>query len=452
VRYHREMNFTMIRNWVGQIGDEEFYQACDRHGVMVWQDFWLANPWDGPNPDDHALFLANARDFVLRIRNHASIGLYCGRNEGFPPKPVDEGIRKILKELHPGLHYIPSSADEVVSGHGPYHALPREFYFEEADVRLHSEIGAPCIPPIESVRQMMPAEAVWPQGLSWGLHDFGMDGAQGGKSFRAMIDTVYGGAQSAEEWVRLAQMVNYETYRAMFEAQSRHRAGVLLWMSHSCWPSFVWQTYDFYFEPTAAYFGSKKGSEPLHILWDSAADAVRVTNLSAGDQTDLKAACELINMDGKVVDRREATVDVKEDATAECFKMRYPAGLSEVHFIRLALTRGAEVVSSNFYLRPLHGMSLKAIRELPKAKIDAKTEVTRDGEKWLLRTEVANSSSTPALMVRLKAVRERSGDRVLPAIYSDNYLALMPGESCTITTEVLTRDARGERPAMVVEA
>ena len=92
VRYHREMNFTMIRNWVGQIGDEEFYEACDRNGVMVWQDFWLANPWDGPVPNDDAMFMANARDFLLRIRNHASIGLYCGRNEGYPPTGAGEGI------------------------------------------------------------------------------------------------------------------------------------------------------------------------------------------------------------------------------------------------------------------------------------------------------------------------------------------------------------------------
>ena len=92
LRYHREMNFTMIRNWVGQIGDDEFYEACDRHGVMVWQDFWLANPGDGPNPDDHALFLRNAKDVVLRIRNHASVGLYCGRNEGYPPEPLEEGL------------------------------------------------------------------------------------------------------------------------------------------------------------------------------------------------------------------------------------------------------------------------------------------------------------------------------------------------------------------------
>ena len=88
VRYHREMNCNMIRNWVGQTGDEEFYEACDRYGLMVWQDFWLANPVDGPNPDDERMFMQNATDFVRRIRQHPSLALFCGRNEGYPPETL----------------------------------------------------------------------------------------------------------------------------------------------------------------------------------------------------------------------------------------------------------------------------------------------------------------------------------------------------------------------------
>ena len=88
LRYHRDLNFTMVRNWVGQVGEDAFYEACDRHGIVVWQDFWLANPLDGPNPDDVPMFLRNARDYILKIRNHPAIGLYCGRNEGNPPPCV----------------------------------------------------------------------------------------------------------------------------------------------------------------------------------------------------------------------------------------------------------------------------------------------------------------------------------------------------------------------------
>ena len=129
VDYHADMNFTMMRNWVGQIGDQELYEACDRHGIMIWQDFWLANPADGPDPYYPEMFIANAEDYVKRFRNHASIGIYCGRNEGFPPEQIDKALRRIVKEDHPGIHYISSSADDVVSGHGPYRALPVKEYF-----------------------------------------------------------------------------------------------------------------------------------------------------------------------------------------------------------------------------------------------------------------------------------------------------------------------------------
>jgi hypothetical protein len=450
VRYHREMNFTMIRNWVGQIGDDAFYEACDRHGVMVWQDFWLANPWDGPIPDNNALFMSNARDLVLRIRNHASIGLYCGRNEGYPPKPLEDGIRSTLAELHPSIHYIPSSADDVVSGHGPYNALPPSYYFENADTKFHSEIGMPTIPPIESVWAMMPEHAIWPQGLDWGLHDFSLEGAQGGRSFRAIIEDSYGGADNGKEWVSLAQFVNYEGYRAIFESQSKYRMGVLLWMSHPCWPSFVWQTYDYYFEPTSAYFACKKGSEPLHIQWNRTTESIEVVNYSAGNKKGLTAQAELLNMDGAQMWVKSLPVDSAEDSCVPCVRLEPVNGLSPVHFLRLTLTEGGNAISTNFYLRGVNEGDYRAIRELPQVKLQAATNVVQKGDRWMLTTELSNPSATPALMTRLKVVREQSGDRILPAIYSDNYLYLMPGERRTITTEVNHADTRGEKPRMVV--
>ena len=450
VRYHREMNFTMIRNWVGQIPDDAFYDACDKYGVVVWQDFWLANPWDGPIPDDNALFLANARDLILRIRKHASIGLYVGRNEGFPPPALETGLHALLAELHPDIYYIGSSADGPVSGHGPYRALPVTYYFEHTDPKFHSEIGMPNIPPIESVELMMPKPAIWPQGLDWGLHDFTIHGAQGGSSFLSLIEDSYGGASTGDEWITLAQFLNYDGYRAMFEAQSKYRMGVLLWMSHPCWPSFVWQTYDFYFEPTAAYFGCKKACEPLHIQWNRATGFVEVVNLSAGDESGLTARLEILNMDGTKTATQSLSLDSKEDSVTPCLKLDFPPTLTPVHFLRLTLSKGATVLSTNFYMRGIHEDDYRAIRELPKITLTATTTSQRNGDTWMLTTVVQNSTPTPALMVRLKAVRETAGDRILPAIYSDNYIALMPGESRTVTTELNHADTRGQRPKVVL--
>jgi hypothetical protein len=452
VRYHKDMNFTMIRDWVGQTGDEPFYDACDKYGIVVWQDFWLANPYDGPNPDDNALFLKNAEDYVLRIRNHASTGLYVGRNEGVPPEPLNDPLKKLTASLHPGSYYIPDSADGGVSGHGPYRTQFPKYYFQErATTKLHSEMGMPNVVTYDSLRQMMRPEEMWPIGEIWGMHDFTSTGAQGAAAWKDMIEKTYGGAKNAAEFVELSQFIDYDGYRAMFEAQGKNRMGLLLWMSHSCWPSLVWQTYDYYFDQSGGYFGSRKGAEPLHIQWNQATDIVEVVNYSGGNATGLTAHAEILNMDGSRQWDKSAALDSAEDSAQSPIRLEFPASLSPVHFIRLKLTRGGETVSENFYLRGTQEYNFKAIRDLPKVNVTASVKSARQGSRWVMTTELKNTSPQPALMVRLKAVREKSGDRILPVIHSDNYVALMPGESRTIRTELEDADTRGERPRILVE-
>jgi hypothetical protein len=451
VRYHAEMNFNMIRDWVGQIGDDEFYDACDRYGVVVWQDFWLANPWDGPDPDDDAMFLRNVKDYVLRIRNHPSMGLYVGRNEGYPPKVIDDGIRATLDSLHPGMHYIPSSADGAVTGHGPYTVQSDKFYFQQrAGTQIHSELGMPNVVSMDSLKLMMPQKDFWPQGKDWGVHDFTAMGAQNADNFRRRLNRLYGPTDNLQDWMELAQFVNYEGHRAMYEAQSKNRMGLLMWMSHACWPSMVWQTYDYYLEPAAGYFGARKASEPLHIQWNPVTDSVEVVNYSGGSQSGLTAHVQVVNLDGSVKWEKSAPLASSEDSVQSPIKMEYPSGLAATHFIRLELKQGDKLISDNFYLHGTEDENYQGIRTLGKAKIQAMTAAVRNGDRWMLTTTLQNTSSTPALNVRLKVVREKSGDRILPAIYSDGYVALMPGEKRQITTEVYEADTRGEKPRIVV--
>ena len=83
------------------------YEACDRHGVMVWQDFWLANPWDGPDPDDNELFLSNVKDFGA-AHSQSSVDRHLLRTE----RRLSAANRwkmefaRFWADLHPGLHYI----------------------------------------------------------------------------------------------------------------------------------------------------------------------------------------------------------------------------------------------------------------------------------------------------------------------------------------------------------
>ena len=351
-RMHRDMNLNMIRNWVGQTGDEEFYDACDKYGIVVWQDFWLANPADGPDPDDNEMFLDNARDYVSLIRKHPSIGLYCGRNEGYPPAELNDGLIETVNALHSDIVYIPSSADDGVSGHGPYRAVEPSFYFENPTSKFHSERGMPAIMEYESLSRMLTSDHLWPTDDVWGQHDFTRTGAQGDTAFVGMVRRRFGeqAMESAETFAKYAQWVNYDGYRAMYEANNVGRKGLLIWMSHSAWPSLAWQTYDYWFRPTAACAAVKKACEPLHIQLNPASSQVEVVNVCCGDLENLTAGVSVVNPDGEEVYSKTAFVSPTEDTTTPVLDVSdVPDGLC---IVTLKLTSAdGKVLSENRYFR-----------------------------------------------------------------------------------------------------
>lgn len=453
VAYHADMNFNIIRNWVGQTGDLELYQACDRYGIMVWQDFWLANPADGPDPADNAMFLDNALDLVKRIRQYPSMLIYCGRNEGFPPEEIENGLRKIVGEWHPDLIYIPSSADGGVSGHGPYRALTHKGYFtyRKGNTKFHSERGMPSVLTYESMLRTFSHEALVPKSLLWGQHDYTLNGAQRASTFNEIIEQGYGKAESLKEFADNAQFVNYDGYRGMFESRSINRKGLLLWMSHPAWPSMTWQTYDWYFEPNGSYFGAKKGAEPLHVQWNPAENVIEVVNYNGGDQTGLAVKALVMNMDGSVKWSMEKLVDSNEDSTLKCFAVEFPEDLSDVHFIKLYLDKDGMTLSDNFYINGKEYGNHQAMRGMAKA--DVKTGVAvkkgRDGV-WTGNVTLENRSSVPAVMIRLNVVGKKDGEQILPMFYGDNYFSLMPGEKKTVSLRWYDADSRGNRPEVKI--
>lgn len=455
VGLHKAQNFTMIRNWVCQTGDNEFYDACDRHGIMVWQDFWLANPGDGPEPDDEAMFMQNADNFMRRIRNHPSIAFWCGRNEGMPPASLNKALQEKVSELCPNSFYIPDSSHGVVGGNGKYNRWSAEEYFGNWNMapekwgqnRIHSERGMPNVPNYESLVKFIPEEHLWPQDLMWAIHDWTLQSAQKVGTFNDAVESMFGMPGSAERFCQLAQWVNYDGFRAIFESRSQQRRGILLWMSHSAWPSMVWCTYDYWFDPTAAFFGCKKGCEPLHIQWNPVTRMVEVVNYSAGDQCGLTAKAQVLDMWGNLVSEHSAIIDSREDSTVELFELTVPgtgaangaAGTEAaaatgtgaepdcppVYYFRLIISRDDTLLAENFYVEGSETDNFKALLSLPKARLSSKW----DGSTLTL----SNVSPTPAMMVRITARDRRSGERVLPVLYSDNYFHLMPGQSRSIS-------------------
>jgi hypothetical protein len=306
-------------------------------------------------------------------------------------------------------------------------------------------MGAPNVVDMDSLRRTMPESAMWPQGSQWPLHDFHEE-----NPFTTAVEKNYGGATSIADWDGLAQFVDYDAYRGMYEGQSKNRLGLLIWMSHPAWPSLLWQTYDYFFATDAGYYGAKKAAEPLHIQWNAATDAVEVVNYSAGSQTGLSAHAEVLSLDGSLKWQKSAVLDSSEDSTMSPMQMEFPVGLPPTHFIRLTLSRDGKIVSSNFYLHGVEEQDYKGIRTLPPAKVDVKTTIARRGPEWVITAELHNVSTAPALMVRVKAVREKTGDPIQPALYDDNYVALMPGEHKTIHISLENADTRGERPRIIV--
>ena len=303
------------------------------------------------------------------------MAIYVGRNEGNPPSIIDTALRTMIHELHPDLFYISNSAFGVVSGGGPYRALPvRDYFLLYGYNKLHSERGMPNVMSYESTQQTLPENALWPQNSLWGLHDYCLESAQAAASFNQMIETGFGKAENAKKFTEQAQWINYNGYRGMFEGRSLFRQGLLLWMSHPAWPSMVWQTYDYYLEPTAAYFACKKASEPLHIQWNALKDSIEVVNYSSHEGAGITAKLEMINIDGKVIFTKDTMINCPEDCMIRCFKMPHPAERPVVFFTRLKLLKNTKVISENFYWHGLTGGNGKAKRPLPRRLCGARHE------------------------------------------------------------------------------
>jgi len=451
VRLHKEENFTMIRNWVGQTGSDYFYKACDKYGILVWDDFWLANPGDGPNPNDETMFMANATDKIKRVRNHPSVALYCGRNEGNPPASLNTALKNAVETIDGTRIYIPHSADQLVSGYGPYSVQNPKWYFANRNSReIHSEIGMPNVPSVESMSAMMPEDKLWPINEMWGIHDY-CNSAQGGNAFTAAVSK-YGTPGSIEDFCLQAQMVNMENHKAMFESFAGCKSnGALMWMSQSAWPSTVWQTYDYYLEQTAGYYGCKKASEPLHILWDYNSNMVKVVNNTGHQFENLQAEATIYNMDGTLKDTKSFAIATLDDEVKNCFTITYPDDISPVHFIKLKLKRADEILSDNFYWRATNYQTYTPLRDMKKVGLEGALKDSVNGAKRFITTLITNPTSDVALMIRLKVLKSESGERVLPVFYSDNYFSLLPGESKSVILEFNTNDTNGENVKLMVE-
>jgi hypothetical protein len=303
----------------------------------------------------------------------------------------------------------------------------------------------PNVMTFEGLSRTLDADHLWPQNLYWGRHDYTMEGAQRGASFNQLIADDFGEPTSAEEFCEWAQWINYEGYRAMYEGGNKDAMGLLIWMSHPCWPSMVWQTYDYYLEPTAAYFGVKHACEPLHVQWNPTTNQVEVINHSAGHQTGSVTA-NVYGLDGKLMWNKSMDYDLQEDGHFDSMTVELPQQFEGIYFLRLTLTdKQGKQVSQNDYVQCTEGCDRTSLHDLRRAQVSATTETSGTQASITL----TNNSQVPAVMLRLN-LKGSDGEQILPVIYSDNYLHLMSGERRVINIEWKAEDARGTAPIIEI--
>ncbi|HEU5457891.1 MAG TPA: glycoside hydrolase family 2 TIM barrel-domain containing protein [Terracidiphilus sp.] len=458
IHLHKLANLNLIRNWVGQSTDEDFYELCDKYGILVWDEFFQPNPSDGPNPTDIKTYIANVRDKILRYRNHPSIMLWCARNEGYPPPEIDAELRKVLAELEPTRRYQPSSTDGAgVRSHGPYSwREPRKFYTVTDDY-FKTETGSVSIPTLESIEGMMPKKDWNSINDDWAEHDFAR-GNSGAQNYPAVISARYGAFRNLPDFVRKGQLANYEAFRAMYEGRNalmfHPTTAVITWMSNPAQPSFVWQIYHYDLEPMSSFFAVMHASEMEHIQFNQATDHVQIINNLPTAMNDVTAHVAVYNLDGSLVYENTTRTTAAPEAATDLGALAFPNTLSQVHFIKLDLT-GADgkPISTNFYWRatPDHPDDFQALNTLPMVTLDAAASQTDDSGTRTITVTVHNPSTSIALMAHLQLRRKTSGERVLPVDYSDNYLSLVPGETRTVTIQAADSDFKGEDSLVVFD-
>jgi len=447
VRLTRDANFTMIRNWCGQSMEEVLFELCDEYGILVWNDFWGSTQDHSLEPGDVGLFLANAHDTVLRFRHHPSIAIWCGENEGVPNPIRNEGLDAIVRELDGTRYYSPNSRRINLGLSGPWrHGEPVEF-FTDRGRGFSTELGLPSAPTIDAMRSMLPAADQWPPNDTWAYHDWHSDGNGDVKPFLASMEERFGEPVSLEDFERKAQLMNYANHRAMFEGFNANlwkpNTGRLMWMSHPAWPSMNWQAYGADYDTHGAFYGLKKACEPIHVQLNLPALKIAVINNTAKALRDLAVRVRVFSLDGKLIADSTGRISVGANTTVEGSAVPEPGEAVVFIHVELRDSKG-ELLSGNFYWHAGQPAAFRKLSAMPQMKVALSATQRRTGSSTIVTVTLLNQGGQVAVMNKITLRAASTGDRVLPAYASDNYVALLPGETRRIEVECPLMVAGGD--------
>lgn len=492
VRYDAELhlcknaNINLVRIWGGGITPPDvFWELTDRYGLLVWSDFWVTGDTHGEFkgstdwPLQPNVFISNVRNTILRIRNHPSLLVWTGGNEGHIGLDVYNEMRESIINLDGTRPFIPSSSgfakipdgmkaswpDNLASGvysSGPYTWQDSKEYYrlatEAKDWVFKDETGLPSHPPYNTLKKIIP-NLVWdstlpfPLNHTWGYHDACTGNGRYDKYYEEMVER-YGEASSIKDYSEKMQLMNATGYQGIFEAAGHKLneiGGVMLWKLNAAFPSVMWQVFDWYLETNAGYYFMKNACEPIHVQLNALNHDVTVLNRTYKPVTNLTVEADIFNLNSRLLSHKTAIVNLSASDVQKPFSIRNVLKNAKgVNFIILNLKdANGKLVSHNTYwisadddYTALNNMELTTVDTYVLNKIQQGTETI-----WKLK--FSNNSDKLAFFIRPRLLN--NGEDVLPSYWSDNYFSLAPGESINVSVSVSSNQLNGNNQEILIE-
>ena len=458
------VNMNMLRVWGGGIYENDvFYDLCDEHGIMIWQDFMFAcsmYPAEGALLDN---IHQEAVDNVKRLRNHACIALWCGNNEcqdawlGWGWKCEIERQNKeyadkiwaqyrqqyhvtlpgVVREYAPGTFYWPSSPfafEGEMSGTtdgdrhywSVWHGKAPISDYDSEKSRFFSEYGFQSFPEFESVKRYAP----YPE--DWDIRsEVMMSHQRGGDHANGLIETYllneYKKPRDFRAFLYMNHVLQGDAIKTAIESHRRqmpYNMGTLFWQHNDCWPVASWASRDYYGRWKAQHYYVRKAYDDILISSVVEGDDLKVYAVSDRlENTSGRLQLQVCQFDGTVVHHWDKSVGISGNDSRVCFsaplaKLLEGADRGTV-YVRVDYTdKSGRVYHNNYCLDKQKNMNYP--------KVDLQTEVRSIEGGY----EVTVSTDKFARAVCLSVADNES-------VYSDNYFDVQPKSS--VQVQVRTR-------------
>jgi hypothetical protein len=464
IRFHRDMNLNLIRVWGGALVERpEFYDACDKYGMLVFQDFWISGDANGrwldpmkkddqyirrQYPDDHKLYIKSLIDQICLVRNHPSLAIWCGGNEITPPEdillPLRDSILPILDGTRWFVEY--SNSDKMSlntiggNGDGPYTVQPDSLFWKAHTFPFNSEIGSVGLSDFESIKRFIPKENLIVPEFNSEKHHSKVDSVWEYHKYIGYDATIepYGKAKDVRDFADKAQLVNYNQYRALMEGFSAHMwdwyTGVIIWKTQNPWTAMRGQMYDYYLDPNACLYGLHSGSEPLHIMYNPLDGMVTVVNNTFETKRDMFLVVKTYDMKGNEKLITQIIEEVLASSVKGFFQIKNDINKlakEEGVFLSLQLLDvHKKILSENLYWLPDEHGEYSGLKKMPPSRLEIVAKQISPGH---IEVTLTNPADAPvAFFNRLSLIDPQTNDRLLPVFYSNNYVSVLPGEHKSI--------------------